>query len=448
MAQLAGKSATATIHLIMDDAARAKQGLGGMPGVTGPVAAVVSAPLGAGDKIKADFELDLTRADIEWPGASKPAGHPGKAKFSLVMNEGSILLDQIVFDAGAIQARGVIELGPDASLQSARFPQVKLSPGDDMKMDAVKAGDSLKISIRGATIDARPFLKTLISSSSDSVPVAAAASASATAPDSAIKEIDLDVKTGLLSGYNKQVVTGLELRLLKRGDQIKQLSFDGRFGRDTISGNLTGPQNASQLSIISEDAGSLLLFTDLYRHMERGRLTATLRLGPSTLSGILVIDSFVLRDEPALRRLVAEGVPQSADGTRKQQIDAGAMAFNKLQVRFERSGNRLDLREGTMNGDAIGLTVEGWLDFVHDGVDMKGTFVPAYAVNNLFSKIPVVGAILGGGTNEGLIGVNYRIVGKVSGPTLSINPLSVIAPGIFRQIFGVGGALPPATGVQ
>jgi hypothetical protein len=448
MARLTGKAATATIHLIMDDAARAKQGLGGLPGVSGPIAAIISAPIGAGEKIKADVELDLTHAAIEWPGVSKPAGRPGKAKFNLGVNESATVIDQIVLDVGALQARGAIELGSDASLQSVKFPQLKLSPGDDMKLEAMRVGDSLKINITGATIDARPFLKTLISSS-DSNPANAAASASASiAPASAVKEIDLDVKSGLLTGYNKQVMTGLELTLAKRGDQIKQLSFDGRFGRDTISGNLTGPPNGAQLNILTDDAGSLLLFTDFYKHMERGRLTAALRLGPPTLSGVLMIDSFVLRDEPALRRLVAEGAPSAADGTGKQKIDAGAMAFNKLRVRFERSGNRLELRDGTMNGDAIGLTVEGWLDFVHDGVDMKGTFVPAYAVNNLFSKIPVVGAILGGGTNEGLIGVNYRIEGKVSGPTLSINPLSAIAPGIFRQIFGVGGALAPATGVQ
>ncbi|MGH6853764.1 MAG: hypothetical protein ACREDJ_11350, partial [Methylocella sp.] len=52
-------------------------------------------------------------------------------------------------------------------------------------------------------------------------------------------------------------------------------------------------------------------------------------------------------------------------------------------------------------------------------------------------KLPVVGLILGGGSNEGLIGVNYRITGLASAPTLNINPLSAIAPGIFRQIFGV-----------
>ena len=87
----------------------------------------------------------------------------------------------------------------------------------------------------------------------------------------------------------------------------------------------------------------------------------------------------------------------------------------------------MQINDGTMYGDAIGLTVDGWLDYARDKVDVKGTFVPAYAVNNLFSKIPVFGAILGGGTNEGLFGVNFRIEGSITSPTLSINPLSAQA---------------------
>jgi hypothetical protein len=95
------------------------------------------------------------------------------------------------------------------------------------------------------------------------------------------------------------------------------------------------------------------------------------------------------------------------------------------------------LSDGTMNGDSIGLTVDGAIDYVHDIVDMRGTFLPVYSFNNMFAKLPIVGPILGGHSDEGLIGVNYRISGRASAPTLSINPLSAIAPGIFRQIFGV-----------
>ncbi len=446
MTQAAGKGAFATVHLTMDEAARAKQGLDGVPGITGPIGAVVSAPLGAGGDIKADVELDLTHTGIEWPGASKPPGRPGKAKFSLSAANGQTLLDQIALDAGPILARGVIALGSDQSLQSAKFSQVKFSPGDDAKIEALRVGDTLKVMIRAAAVDARPFLKTLFASSAEpgapasgavaGTPADAASPAAAAA--SPIKQIDYDIKSALLSGYNKQVLSGFEMKMLKQGDQFRQLSFAGRFGRDTVSGNLAGPANASRLMILSDDAGSLLLFTDLYKHMENGRLVANMQIGPPALSGVLTIDGFILRDEPALRRLVAEGAPPTDASGKPRKIDPGAMAFNRLQVRFERAGTRLLMNDGVMNGDSLGLTVDGWLDFAHDGVDMKGTFVPAYAVNNLFSKIPVFGAILGGGSNEGLIGVNYRVEGKISSPTLSINPLSAIAPGIFRQIFGVG----------
>ena len=167
MTQPAGKGAFATVHLIMDEAARAKQGLDGVPGISGPVSAAISAPLGAGDNIKADVELDLTHTGIEWPGASKPPGRPGKAKFSLSVANGQTLLDQIALDAGPILARGAIVLGADQAMQSAKFSQIKFSPGDDAKVDALRVGDALKVMIRGTTIDSRPFLKFLFAQSAE-----------------------------------------------------------------------------------------------------------------------------------------------------------------------------------------------------------------------------------------------------------------------------------------
>src|SRR6202040_2641641 len=345
------------------------------------------------------------------------------------------LLDQIVVDAGTIKARGNVQLGAGLSLVAAKFPQVKLSAGDDMKLDAIKTGETMKVIVRGTAIDARPFLKSLIfNPSASNAGPSKGEGHNETGP---IKEIEFDVKAGILSGYNKQIIAGAELRFAKRGDQIKQFTFAGTIGGQPLSCNLNGGGASPQLNLISEDAGSLLLFLDLYKHMERGRLAVGMRLGSDSLAGVLLIDDFVLRDEPALRRLVGEGAPPLDTPGQVQKIDANAVAFNKLQVRFQRDGSRLDLSEGTMHGEAIGLTVEGALDFVHDRVDMKGTFVPVYAFNNLFAKLPVVGLILGGGSNEGLIGVNYRISGLASAPALNINPLSAIAPGIFRQIFGV-----------
>jgi hypothetical protein len=80
-------------------------------------------------------------------------------------------------------------------------------------------------------------------------------------------------------------------------------------------------------------------------------------------------------------------------------------------------------------------------------VDIKGTFVPAYGLNNVFAQLPLFGPILGGNRNEGLFGVNFRVSGPASAPNLTINPLSAIAPGFLRQLFGASGTpyrSPPA----
>ena len=41
----------------------------------------------------------------------------------------------------------------------------------------------------------------------------------------------------------------------------------------------------------------------------------------------------------------------------------------------------------------------------------------------------------GNGRDRGLIGITFRLTGKTSSPLLEVNPLSVIAPGVFRSIF-------------
>ena len=68
----------------------------------------------------------------------------------------------------------------------------------------------------------------------------------------------------------------------------------------------------------------------------------------------------------------------------------------------------------------------------------------------MLTKIPLVGVLLSGGQNDGVFGLSYRVHGSMSSPTLTVNPLSAIAPGILRRILGAidgttsrGGAEPP-----
>jgi hypothetical protein len=115
-------------------------------------------------------------------------------------------------------------------------------------------------------------------------------------------------------------------------------------------------------------------------------------------------------------------------------------AFSRLSAQLDKRNGRLTIEDGAISSPSIGSTLEGWVDFDRDALDLTGVFVPAYGVNNLFGQLPVFGAILGGGSQEGLFGLNYRVSGRFSAPSLTVNPLSAIAPGFLRKIFGV---LPP-----
>ena len=66
---------------------------------------------------------------------------------------------------------------------------------------------------------------------------------------------------------------------------------------------------------------------------------------------------------------------------------------------------------------------------------MTGTFMPAYGLNRIFGELPLVGDLLGNGRDRGLIGVTFKLDGAAKSPRLQVNPLSVMAPGVFRQIF-------------
>jgi hypothetical protein len=181
----------------------------------------------------------------------------------------------------------------------------------------------------------------------------------------------------------------------------------------------------------------LLSFFDFYKRMEGGKLQLVATIEDSEIEGTLGIRDFVVRNEPALQKLVTEGVA-SRDRSGQIRIDTNAAAFARMQVGFTRGQGRIDLRDGVINGPAAGTTIEGYIDTLNDRVNMTGTFVPAYGLNNMFAKIPVLGIFLGGGTNEGLFGVNFRISGPATAPVLTINPLSALAPGFLRKIFGAG----------
>ena len=277
--------------------------------------------------------------------------------------------------------------------------------------------------MRGANIDARPFLRYVTGDAT-------------AAGDGPSQGLDLDLHATLVTGQNAQALSAVDLKLVKRGTTLRKLQMSGRLGRGPITASTTAQGGAPVVVIAAKDAGAVLSFLDLYKRMDGGSLDTTLRFGGGDrIDGSAVIHNFTIREDPSLKRLASEEIPTGSRNA-GARIDPSAVGFTKLEAQFTRTGDRIDVRQGSMYGPQLGATVEGAIDFGHDKVALNGTLVPLYGLNNLFSQIPLVGLLLGGGAHEGLFALTYHITGSASAPVFAFNPLSALAPGFLRKIFG------------
>ena len=107
------------------------------------------------------------------------------------------------------------------------------------------------------------------------------------------------------------------------------------------------------------------------------------------------------------------------------------------------------LGDSTINGPLLGARLNGKIDYNKQSVFLEGTYVPLYGLNSIPNSIPIIGDILSGGrTGDGLIGLTFQIQGTMGRPQIVVNPLSVLTPGLLRQIWETapqGQTLDPRT---
>lgn len=416
---------TFVLQATLDDAARQKLGMD-LAGLSGTVGVKLSGIVGAKSKT-ADVDIDLTGARLAElvPGWSKPAGKQARLTAKATVTSAGTKLDDLVVSGQGVNIRGTVELDSKAGLISANLPTFQLSDGDKASVKVENTDGVMKVTVRGEVIEARAFLKHLLES-----PVAGQ-------PNEKPLDIDLDVNLGVVVGNNGETMRQAVLKLSRRGGDLRAFTLGALVGRDGgVNGDLAPQGNGRpKLRVATSDAGALLRFINLYARIYGGDMWIDVdapRGDGKPQLGVINMRDFVIRGEPGLDRLIAAAPASSRDG----RLQPGsAIAFRKLQVDFQRSAEQLSIREGAIWGPTIGSTFDGTLDFAADRISVRGTFVPAYGLNNLFSRLPVVGFFLGGGPNEGLVGVTYEIVGPLSGPTLRVNPISAVAPGFLRKIF-------------
>ena len=384
--------------------------------LTGSLPIKLKAPL---TRANAEVEIDLTPAGVDnlVPGLSKPAGKPGKATFLVKPSPEGASLSNIAIELGVPMFRGSAQMDPAGAIESATITQARIAAGDDFKVDVINGESSLKVSARGASLDARAFVKSILDGTASG--------------QTAAKDFELDARIASVTGSNKQAITNMELTASRRGGETRLGNLRGRIG----GGAVTATGSGGETRISTTDAGALLRFANLYSHLEGGDLNLLLRSRGEASAGEATLTDFVLRDEPAFRQLVSAAPQRPSEGG-AAPVDASRVRFEKMTASFERSPGKLTIQDGVIYNPSIGLTTQGAIDFEHNQIDVSGSFVPAYTVNTMLTKIPLVGLLLSGGQNDGVFGLSYRVHGSMSSPTLTVNPLSAIAPGILRRILG------------
>src|SRR5262245_41643700 len=406
-----------------DDAARTKMGfdLSGM--VAGPIPVKLAGRLGMNPDQESRFtvEADLTQAKIDnlLPGWSKAPGSPSRASFTQVARGKTFRCEDLVIDGSGTMVKGNIEFDGNGEVQSANLPVFALSNGDKANVKVDRSGDGqLKVTVRGEVYDGRGFVKSSLGSSSRD------SKSRSQGPD-----FDLDLKIGAVAGFNGEAIRSVDVRMARRGGQIRSFTMNSKLGSNTpLIGDMRGGSGGRQVVYFeTNDAGALFRFTDTYPKVFGGRMWIAMDppAGDQTpQDGVLNVRDFVVRGEPGLDKVVT-GAPGGAPN---------GVQFTRMQVEFTRAPGKLMLRDGVVQGPIVGATIEGQIDYAGNDVNLRGTFIPLYGLNNAFGQIPLFGLFLGG-PKEGLVGITYRVIGAPGRSVLQINPVSAIAPGFLRKPF-------------
>ncbi|WP_417668932.1 AsmA-like C-terminal domain-containing protein [Roseibium sp.] len=380
------------------------------------------------------FDIDLTRTRVRLDalGWEKAAGVPASAKFHLVEGDDTRDVQDFELLSDGVDVAGNMILSKDGDLESASFSKFRLRAGDDASL-TLKRGASgrYQVAMSGEEFDARGLIRQVGKPRDGS------------SESSFSKGLAITANLSRVKGFNETNVEGFAGVLALDSKGLTAADVTGLLnGRAPFSFEIDdAPGGDGRVAIGAfEDAGALLRFLDLYERMRGGRGELTVQMAShESWTGTFGVRNMSITEDPAIRKL-----RERPDLLKQQNQGAvyavrghqgGEASFETLDLEFVREGDQLTITKGALQGAVIGGTVSGVVDLDAQTLNLNGTFVPIYALNNIFAKIPILGFALGGGSGEGLIGVTYRVSGPLGDPTLSVNPISMIAPGIFRKMF-------------
>jgi hypothetical protein len=371
-------------------------------------------------------DLTEARLNLRDIGLSKAVGVPGTIDAE-IRTEGTLTkISKIDLSFANVRVRGELDYDSVDGFVSAAFSDFALSEGDSARLSVTPgAKGGFVVSLSGEQFDLKPMLKRYFALDNSST-----GSPQAT---SVPQELVVTAKLKRALGYYGVVAYNTEFALDLLGENLLDASLQAQFAEGNTVSLTSNPTSGGRLmSVAFNDAGTLLRFLNIYPRVlgGSGSLTLKTNVGEKVDYGEIRIKDFSIVDEAK----VAEIIGGHRD-SRKLIAKENRLGIQTGQVTFIRRSDRIEVTDAVLDGGSIGGTLKGFVYTKARQYDLTGTYIPLFGLNNLFQRLPIIGTILGGREGEGLVGVTFAVHGNLDNPEFVVNPVSLLAPGVFRSLF-------------
>lgn len=394
--------------------------------VQGEISTTIHAQGRESDFHRIEILGDLTKASITSDDQQelKKVGEEGSA--AVVINLGKDESDPIDLETIALSTTGVnIEgnamFSPQGALMNMEFPRFYIENIANLSARINRSTEKVQVSLEGDYLFAGDLIETFLNQSDGKGGLPGAIGF-----DASLSEVALN---GAVSLEN------VTLQGEHNGNQLRSLSATGQFatgGNVTLTVKDNDKGLGQDIRLISDSFGRLLEGFFGIASVTGGEsvLTATALTDGPIVGSINATDIWI-KDAPTIARLLSVG---SLDGLANLLNDEG-LNFSELHGDIQLEDGQLTLVDARLTGSSLGLSANGVMALGVGEIDVHGAVAPVYGVNSLFGELPGLGQLFVSREGEGLVAFGYRIAGESAAPTISVNTLTALTPGIFRRIF-------------
>jgi hypothetical protein len=434
----------------LDNSDRAQLGLDLNHVVQGEVPVELTMTRTAQNEPQVRVRADLTNAELMLEAAAwrKPQGRPASLQFDIAKGpKHKTELQNFKLVGDDIALDGWVALDPHNRLREFSFPDCSVNVITRLAIQgSLRADNVWDVRARGQTYDGRDFFRSLFALDQF-------------AEKSLVSRheqhgLDLEADIDTVLGFSDVSLRGLTMQLSMRGGKLSHVTGRGSLdGGKPFAVGLQQTQNDTRkLVVVSSDAGQVFRLVGFYPSLQGGRLRLEVNLdgkGPAEKTGVMVVNHFRLLGDPVVSEVLQ--FPEDSRtagrsvGKANRRYVSQAIDFDWIRVPFSVGHGQFVVEDSEIRGPLVGATMRGKADFRTQSINLGGTYVPLQGLNSAIGVIPGLGQLLAGPKGEGVLGITFAIQGPMAQPQVLVNPLSLVAPGILREMFQMTNPSPTVT---